>query len=87
LRRAFEAKRGEEQMISESNWDAQQYLESVEYPLSKEDLVSDAESKGAPQDFTQQLEGLAERESEYNGPSEVLEALAYEEQETQRRGS
>ena len=40
-----------EQMVSESNWDAQQYLESVEYPLSKEDLVSEAESKGAPQDF------------------------------------
>ncbi len=74
-------------MVSESNWDAQQYLESVEYPLSKEDLVSEAESKGAPQDFIQQLEGLAERGSEYNGPSEVLKALAYEEHETQRRES
>ncbi len=74
-------------MTAESNWDTQQYLESVEYPASREDLISDAKSKGAPQNFIQQLKGLAERGSEYNNPGEVLEALAYEEQETEQRES
>ena len=64
-----------------SEWNMQQYLESVEYPVSREELISDARSKDAPQGFIQELEGLAERGSELNGPNEVLEALGYEEQE------
>ncbi len=64
-----------------SEWNVQQYLNSVEYPASREDLISDAESKDAPQDFIQELEGLAERGSEFNSPSEVLEAMGYEDQE------
>lgn len=68
-----------------SEWNVQQYLESIEYPASREDLVSDAQSKGAPQDFIQELEGLAERGSELNNPSEVLEAMGYEDQEREQR--
>ena len=71
-------------MGSKSEWNWQQYLESVEYPASREDLISDAKSKGAPQDFIQQLEDLAEQGSEYNNPGEILEALGYEEQEQAR---
>jgi hypothetical protein len=69
---------------SKSAWNWQQYLESVEYPASREDLISDAKSKGAPQGFIQQLEDLAEQGSEYDNPDEVLEALGYEEQEQAR---
>ena len=64
-----------------SEWNVQQYLESIEYPASREDLISDAQNKDAPQDFIQDLEGLAERGSEFNNPSEVLEAMGYEDQE------
>ena len=71
-------------MGSKSEWDWQQYLESVEYPASREDLISDAKSKDAPQDFIQQLEDLAEQGSEYDNPDEVLEALGYEKQEQAR---
>ena len=43
----------------------QRYLASVECLASRDDLVSDAKSKYAPQDFVEQLEGLAEQGSPY----------------------
>ena len=35
--------------------DALQYLEGVEYPASKEDLVSAAEGNGAPQELVERI--------------------------------
>ncbi len=65
----------------ESQRKVQQYLQGVDYPADKEDLISTAKSNNAPQDFIQELDGLAEEGSEYNSYAEVLEALGYEEQE------
>jgi hypothetical protein len=53
--------------------DAQQYLEGVEYPASKEDLVSAAENNGAPDTLIRMLEGLSR--PEYTGPEEVAADL------------
>jgi hypothetical protein len=53
--------------------DAQQYLEGVEYPASKEDLVSAAENNGAPDTLIRMLEGLSR--PEYAGPEEVAADL------------
>ena len=35
--------------------DAPQYLEGVEYPASKGDLISAAEENGAPQEFVERI--------------------------------
>ncbi len=53
--------------------DAQQYLEGVEYPASKEDVVSAAENNGAPDTMIRMLEGLSR--PEFSGQEEVLEDL------------
>jgi hypothetical protein len=53
--------------------DAQQYLQGVEYPASKEDVVSAAENNGAPDDITRMLEGLSR--SEFSEQEQVLEDL------------
>ena len=49
--------------------DAQQYLEGVDYPASKEELISAAESNGAPDAMIRMLSGLSR--SEYSGPEEL----------------
>ncbi len=38
--------------------DGQQYLDGVEYPASKETLVSTAEENGAPGEFIEMIEGM-----------------------------
>ena len=48
--------------------DAQQYLEGVDYPASKEELISAAESNGAPDAMITMLGGLSR--SEYSGPED-----------------
>ncbi len=53
--------------------DAQQYLEGVEYPASKEDVVSAAENNGAPDTMVRMLEGLSR--PEFSGQEQVLEEL------------
>jgi hypothetical protein len=53
--------------------DAQQYLEGVEYPASKEDVVSAAENNGAPDTMMRMLEGLSR--PEFSGQEQVLEEL------------
>lgn len=65
----------------ETQRNVQQYLQGVDYPADKEDLISTAKSNDAPQGFIQDLEGLAEEGSEYNSYAEVLQALGYEAQE------
>jgi hypothetical protein len=53
--------------------DAPQYLEGVEYPASKEDVVSAAENNGAPEDLVGMLGSLSR--PEYSGQEQVLEDL------------
>ncbi len=38
--------------------DGQQYLDGVEYPASKETLISTAEENGAPGEFIEMIEGM-----------------------------
>jgi hypothetical protein len=53
--------------------DARQYLEGVEYPASKEDVVSAAENNGAPDTMMRMLEGLSR--PEFSEQEQVLEDL------------
>ncbi len=53
--------------------DARQFLEGVDYPASKEELVSSAESNGAPEVMIRMLGGLSR--PEYSGPEEVTADL------------
>ena len=53
--------------------DVAQYLEGVDYPASKEEVISTAEGNGAPDDMVRVLEGLSR--PEYSGPEQVAEDL------------
>jgi len=53
--------------------DAQQYLEGVEYPASKEELISAAENNDAPEGLIGMLGSLSR--PEFSGPEEVTEEL------------
>jgi Protein of unknown function (DUF2795) len=53
--------------------DVPQYLEGVDYPASKEEIVSAAESNGAPESLVGMLGSLSR--PEYSGPEEVAEDL------------
>ncbi len=53
--------------------DAQQYLEGVDYPANKEELISAAESNGAPETMIRMLGGLSR--SEYSDPEELAADL------------
>ena len=53
--------------------DAPRYLEGVDYPASKEDLVSAAESNGAPDDLIGMIETMSR--PEFSGPEDVVEEL------------
>lgn len=53
--------------------DAPRYLEGVEYPASKEDLISAAENNDAPEGLVGMLGSLSR--PEYSGPEQVAEDL------------
>jgi hypothetical protein len=53
--------------------EARQYLEGVEYPASKEDLVSTAEGNGAPEELVERLHTLGR--PSFSGPEEVVAEL------------
>ena len=53
--------------------DAQQYLEGVEYPASKEELVSTAESNGAPGELIERIQALST--PEFSSAEEVTTEL------------
>ena len=60
--------------------DARQYLEGVEYPASKEDLISAAEGNGAPEALLDRIGTLGR--NEFSGPEEVAEELRASPQST-----
>lgn len=51
----------------------QKYLDGVNYPASKQDLVNKAKQEGASQDVLQTLEKMPGKQ--YNGPVDVSEAV------------
>jgi hypothetical protein len=53
--------------------DAPRYLEGVDYPASKEDLISAAEANGAPDELTEMIGTLGR--PEFSGPEDVVEEL------------
>jgi hypothetical protein len=53
--------------------DARQYLEDVDYPASKEDLVSAAEGNGAPDELLERLRTLGR--PTFSGLQEVVAEL------------
>ena len=51
----------------------QHYLKGTNFPAQKEEVASNAESNGAPQDLVSQIRNAdAQR---FNGPEEVMQAL------------
>ena len=60
-------------MASETEKHVQQYLQGVNYPASKDDLVSAAKSNDAPHDFIKRLVDLPI--TEYADPERVRESL------------
>jgi hypothetical protein len=52
---------------------AQQYLESVEYPARKEEVTSAAESNGAPGELVERIQALST--PEFSSAEEVVSEL------------
>jgi hypothetical protein len=53
--------------------DAQQYLEGADYPASKEDVASTAQSNGAPEELVERIRALST--PEFSSPEEVVSDL------------
>ena len=53
--------------------DVQKHLSGVEYPASKEDLVSHARDGDAPEEVLDTLQALPDRD--YDGPTEMTKAV------------
>ena len=51
----------------------QQYIGGVNFPAQKEEVASNAEGNGAPQDLVQQIRNAATER--FNSPEEVLHAV------------
>ena len=51
----------------------QQYLQGVNFPASKDEVASNAESNDAPQELVQQIRSASTER--FNGPDEVLQAV------------
>ncbi len=73
-------------MASQSEQNFSQYLQGVEFPAKKDELVSAAQSNGAPQHLIEHLEGLKDG-AEYRDINELSEAKGFEEQATEQRES
>ncbi len=58
---------------SQTEQEVQRYLEDVEYPANKDELVSSAKSNDAPRELIERLVGLSIRE--YSSPEEVTTAV------------
>ena len=53
--------------------DARQYLEGAEYPASKDDVASTAESNGAPEELVERIQSLST--PEFSSAEEVTTEL------------
>ena len=73
-------------MPSESEQNFEQYLKGVEFPASKEEVISAAKSNGTPQHLVEHLERLRDG-AELGSIDELSKAEGYEEQATEQRES
>lgn len=55
----------------------QKYLKGVDYPATKEDLISHAKKQGADKNVMDLLEQIADEE--YDGPTAVSKAVGEQE--------
>jgi hypothetical protein len=53
--------------------EVQKHLRGIDYPASKDELISTAESNDAPQEIIEALQQLDR--AEFDGPDDVQEAL------------
>ncbi len=53
--------------------EAQRHLKGVEYPATKDDLISTAERNDAPDDVIETLQTMDGEQ--FDGPDDVMEAL------------
>lgn len=60
-------------MASETEQEIRRYLEDLQFPASKDDLVSAAKSNDAPEELIKQLVDLPKEE--FSDPEEVAEAV------------
>jgi hypothetical protein len=60
----------ENPMVSD---EVQKYLQDIEYPASKEDILSNAQSKGAPQGLIDRINNVSQ--DSFSEPQEVSNAL------------
>jgi len=60
-------------VVSETEQEVRRYLEDVQYPASKDDLVSAARSNDAPQELIKKLVNLTIKD--YSDPEEVAVAV------------
>ncbi len=73
-------------MASQSEQNFEQYLQGIEFPAKKDELVSTAQSNNAPQHLIEHLEGL-EDNVDYRSIDELAMAESFEEQATEQRES
>ncbi len=64
----------EEEVVEPGKPIVRRYLEDVEYPASQQELVSTAESNGAPTALIERLRNL-QKDSEFSNLDEVAEAV------------
>ena len=67
------------------------YLRNADYPAKQQDLVSTAQSKGAPTTLLERLRNL-QKDAEFSDPDEVAEALerqdiSFDDARRSRRGN
>jgi hypothetical protein len=51
----------------------QRYLTGIDYPATKDDVISTAEDNDAPDEVIEELQAMGEEQ--FDGPDEVAEAL------------
>jgi hypothetical protein len=51
----------------------QQYLQGINFPAGKDEVASQAEGNGAPQDMVQKIKNAAM--DKFNGPQDVMQAV------------
>ena len=54
--------------------EAQKYLKGVDYPASKDEIISTAQENGAPQEMIDDLQALDQEQ--FDGPSGVQQAFS-----------
>jgi hypothetical protein len=65
---------GSEDAVSFDPTDVQKHLKGVDYPATKDDVISAAEHDDAPDEVIEVLQSMPGEQ--YDGPEEVMQALS-----------